>query len=67
MSTLVSEAELLDKTGYESRGWLEKWLRENKIKYWKGRDGKIVTTIGLMEASKLGKDGSPHDQQAVGF
>ena len=59
MSILVGERELLEKTGYQDRGWLEAWLRRNNIRYWRGRDGELLTTTGLMEAALMGKDAAP--------
>jgi hypothetical protein len=55
MSTLVTEPELLASTGYSQRGRLETWLRAQGIRYWRGRDGQILTTTGLMEAAALGQ------------
>lgn len=56
---LVGEKELLEKTGYSERGWLENWLRRNGIRYWRGKDGELLTTTGLMEAAVMGNDARP--------
>lgn len=66
-SQLVSEADLLDSTGYAHRGHLENWLRDNRIEYWRGKDGKLFTTVGLMEAAKLGGDQGHHPKRAIRF
>lgn len=49
---IVDEAELLKLTHYKSRGHLEKWLVNNRIKYFRAKAGKLFTTVGLMEAAK---------------
>lgn len=63
MSEPLSEEQLFALTGYSDRGWLEKWLQREGIRYWRGRGGRLCTTTGLMEAAKLGKD-APREQRA---
>lgn len=41
MSALISEAELLDWTGYTQRAALENWLLDNRIPYRPGKGGKL--------------------------
>lgn len=44
----VSEQELLQVTGYRSRGALARNLSANDIPYFTGRGGRIWTTVALI-------------------
>ena len=52
-NVLLTESEIKDWCGYKRQGDIERFLKENGIQYFKGKDGEIKTTIGLIEASKL--------------
>lgn len=51
---IVTEDHLKEVTGYSARGHLEHWLRANRIPYYRGKDGRLFTTIGLLESVKTG-------------
>lgn len=59
MSQIVTEAQLQEASGFAQRSRLEQWLRANNIRYWRGRDGLLCTTTGLMEAAALGQHAAP--------
>ncbi|HVT35661.1 MAG TPA: DUF4224 domain-containing protein [Nevskiaceae bacterium] len=64
-SAIVQEEELLKSTGFEKRGWLENWLREQGIEYFRGKDGRVFTTVGLLEAAK--QRGARGSSQSIRF
>lgn len=64
---IVEEEALLQATGYADRGWLERWLRANRVKYFRGKDDRLFTTIGLLEASKLDKDPAGGSRRPISF
>lgn len=53
LQNVLLEEDLLAMTGYESVGWLERWLNEQRIKFFRGKDGRIFTTITLLERRVL--------------
>lgn len=53
LQNVLLEEDLLAMTGYESVGWLERWLNEQRIKFFRGKDGRIFTTIALLERRVL--------------
>ncbi len=58
---LVTEEQLKEWTGYKQRGALEKWLIENGIVFFHGKDNRICTTESIISESKAG------DEIEVGF
>lgn len=54
-SQLLTQSDLANWCGYKRQGDIERWLRDEGIKFFRVRDGKISTTIGLIEAAKLKK------------
>lgn len=63
----VHEPELLAATGYEHRGHLERWLRENRVPYFRGRRGALFTTTRLLESAKLPQADGPASAPAIEF
>lgn len=59
VSSIIREPELLAATGYDHRGHLERWLRDNRVPYFRGRAGVIFTTARLLESVHLPQAGSP--------
>jgi len=51
---LISQKELLEKFGYRRPGDLRKCLDEQKIPYYTGKSGQIVTTIQALNAHLIG-------------
>lgn len=54
---LVSDAQLVELSGYTRPGDQAKWLKEKGIAYAIGRDGRPRTTWGLVEEALRGNDG----------
>ena len=52
MTQLLTEAELKEWTSYKHQGDLEKFLQEHRIPYFRGKGGKLLTTLGLIENSQ---------------
>lgn len=52
---LIHETELKAWTGCGQKNTLEKWLRENGIKYFINKKGSIVTTIEACNNALLKK------------
>lgn len=50
-SQIVTEEVLMASTGYDERGRLEGHLRKSGIRYFRGRGGRVWTTIGLIEGA----------------
>ncbi len=50
---LLTEQELSEWCGYKRQGDIEKFLIKEGIKFFRGKDGKLLTTHGLIDASKL--------------
>ncbi len=50
---LLTESDIANWCGYKRQGDIERWLKENGIRYFRGKDGKLLATIGLVEAAKL--------------
>ena len=59
VANIIREPELMAATGYEHRGHLERWLRENRVPYFRGRRGALFTTARLLESAKLPQADSP--------
>lgn len=49
MSALLSQEQLMEWTGFERAGDLEKWLKSRNIRYEKGKGKKIVTTQAAID------------------
>lgn len=45
---IIQQEQLLQATGYERPGDLERWLRRNGIKYHRGKSNRIFTTIDAL-------------------
>ena len=67
VANIIREPELLAATGYEHRGHLERWLRENRVPYFRGRAGVIFTTARLLDSAKLPQAGAPDAANAIEF
>lgn len=67
MSALITEDQLQACTGYSQRGRIETWLRQQGIRYWRGKDGRLITTTALMEAAALGQHAANHRPPAITF
>lgn len=50
---LLSTADLLQASGFESVGALRRSLKEQGVPYFLGKDGRPWTTIPLLTAAKL--------------
>lgn len=64
---IIGEPELMAATGYEHRGHLERWLRENRVPYFRGRAGVIFTTARLLDSAKLPQAGTDDTAQSIEF
>lgn len=64
---IIREPELLAATGYEHRGHLERWLRENRVPYFRGRAGVIFTTARLLDSAKLPQADGPASAPVIEF
>lgn len=64
---IVEEETLFAMSGYERRGDVENWLRTNGVRYFRGRSGRLSTTVRLLEASKGLGDAGPGDKITVDF
>lgn len=47
---IIPQERLLEVTGYEHSGDLEKWLRRNGIRYHRGKGNRIFTTVLALTA-----------------
>lgn len=47
---IVQQEALLQATGYKQLGSLERWLRNNRIRFYIGKGGHIWTTEHALEA-----------------
>ena len=59
VSGIIREPELMEATGYDHRGHLERWLRNNHVPYFRGRGGALFTTQRLLESVHLPQSGTP--------
>lgn len=66
-ANIIHEPELMAATGYERRGHLERWLRENRVPYFRGRAGVIFTTARLLDSAKLPQAGDPGAANEIEF
>lgn len=67
VANIIHEPELMAATGYEHRGHLERWLRENRVPYFRGRAGVIFTTARLLDSAKLPQAGAPDAANEIEF
>lgn len=67
VANIIREPELMAATGYEHRGHLERWLRENRVPYFRGRAGVIFTTARLLDSAKLPQSGSSGTANEIEF
>ncbi len=54
--SLVSQAELEEKTEYSRASDIVKWLDNHGVKYWTAKGGKIFTTTEAINSALLSKD-----------
>lgn len=54
MTALLKQPDLLAWTGYKRPADLEKWLKDNRIPYRRGRGGELLTTQAAVDAALLG-------------
>lgn len=54
--SIITEDDLMAATEYTTRGRLESHLRDNHIPFFRGRDGRLWTTLGLIESARLKQD-----------
>ena len=66
-SPIIDEGALKAATGYERRGDVERWLRDNKVPYYRGRKGALFTTARLLESVHLPQAGSPDAANEIEF
>ncbi len=67
VSSIIQEPELMAATGYDHRGHLERWLKDNKVPYYRGRAGVIFTTCRLLESVHLPQSGGPAAANEIEF
>lgn len=48
---IIQQEVLLEATGYEQPGSLERWLRDNRIRFYIGKGGRIWTTEFAINAA----------------
>lgn len=52
-AAVLLERDLQAMSGYTRRGDIERWLTAEGVKFFRGRNGQISTTLGLVEAAKI--------------
>ena len=58
----IDEQELLELTGYKSRGWLRRALDKQGIKYIVGKNGRLI-----VPASSIERLVAESDQEKIEF
>jgi len=53
MSSLIAEEQLKEWLGYDSRAKIQKLLKEKRIPYIEGKEGRICTTIEAINSQLL--------------
>lgn len=54
-NSLVSQTQLKEWSKCGQLTTLERWLRDNGIKYFRNKKGEIVTTVAACDAALLGQ------------
>ena len=48
---IVTQEQLLQATGFERPGDLERWLRKKNIRYYRGRGNRVFTTVDALNGT----------------
>lgn len=67
MKTIITQEELAEATGYERPADIRRCLERQGVKVFTGREGRVWTTLGLMEGRSAAHGQAAQQPPAVEF